>query len=194
MGEWQKLHAPFGPLSVNLAGAQLGQPQLIERLEQLLEQSGLEPSRLQLEITESFIMNQTEEALAVLHGLKRLGVQLAIDDFGTGYSLSYLKRLPLDILKIDKSFIRGLPDDPHDAAITRAIIALGRSMQLTVIAEGVKPKVSRASSPTKAASRSRASSSVRRCPPSCSPANSSNRASRLALPKRRYNPPTFWGL
>ena len=139
MGEWQKLHAPFGPLSVNLAGAQLGQPQLIERLEQLLEQSGLEPSRLQLEITESFIMNQTEEALAVLHGLKRLGVQLAIDDFGTGYSsLSYLKRLPLDILKIDKSFIRGLPDDPHDAAITRAIIALGRSMQLTVIAEGVE--------------------------------------------------------
>ncbi|UTN77378.1 EAL domain-containing protein [Pseudomonas aeruginosa] len=134
-----KLHAPFGPLSVNLAGAQLGQPQLIERLEQLLEQSGLEPSRLQLEITESFIMNQTEEALAVLHGLKRLGVQLAIDDFGTGYSsLSYLKRLPLDILKIDKSFIRGLPDDPHDAAITRAIIALGRSMQLTVIAEGVE--------------------------------------------------------
>lgn len=139
MGEWQKLHAPFGPLSVNLAGAQLGQPQMIERLEQLLEQSGLEPSRLQLEITESFIMNQTEEALAVLHGLKRLGVQLAIDDFGTGYSsLSYLKRLPLDILKIDKSFIRGLPDDPHDAAITRAIIALGRSMQLTVIAEGVE--------------------------------------------------------
>lgn len=113
MGEWQKLHAPFGPLSVNLAGAQLGQPQLIERLEQLLEQSGLEPSRLQLEITESFIMNQTEEALAVLHGLKRLGVQLAIDDFGTGYSsLSYLKRLPLDILKIDKSFIRGLPTIP----------------------------------------------------------------------------------
>lgn len=195
MGEWQKLHAPFGPLSVNLAGAQLGQPQMIERLEQLLEQSGLEPSRLQLEITESFIMNQTEEALAVLHGLKRLGVQLAIDDFGTGYSsLSYLKRLPLDILKIDKSFIRGLPDDPHDAAITRAIIALGRSMQLTVIAEGVETEGQQSSSPTKAASRSRASSSARRCRPSCSPANSSNRASRLALPeKRRYNPPTFWG-
>ncbi len=137
--EWNTHYPPFGALSVNLAGAQLRQPNLLARIEQLLSDHHLAPDCLQLEITENFIMSQAEEALAVLHKLKTLGVQLAIDDFGTGYSsLSYLKRLPLDILKIDQSFVRSLPDDPHDVAIVRAIIALGRSMQLTVIAEGVE--------------------------------------------------------
>ncbi|MDU8428235.1 EAL domain-containing protein [Pseudomonas syringae pv. actinidifoliorum] len=141
MGAWRKTCKPFGPMSVNLAGAQLRQPNLVERIEQLLTDNGLVPDCLQLEITENFIMSQTQDALAVLHKLKQLGVQLAIDDFGTGYSsLSYLKRLPLDILKIDQSFIRGLPEDTHDAAIVRAIIALGRCMQLTVIAEGVETR------------------------------------------------------
>lgn len=139
MQAWQERHAPFGPLSVNLAGAQLSQPNLVERIERLLAGYGLESQRLQLEITEGFIMSQAEEALDILHAIKRLGVQLAIDDFGTGYSsLSYLKRLPLHTLKIDQSFVRGLPDDPHDIAITRAIIALAHSLQLTVIAEGVE--------------------------------------------------------
>lgn len=139
MFEWNQLYESPGPLSVNLAGAQLRQPNLLGRIEQLLKDNRLKPGFLQLEITENFIMSQAEEALAVLHQLKHLGVQLAIDDFGTGYSsLSYLKRLPLDILKIDQSFVRGLPDDPHDAAIVRAIIALGRSMQFTIIAEGVE--------------------------------------------------------
>lgn len=136
---WQGAFEDFGPLSVNLAGAQLRHPNLLSRIEQLLRDYRLEPGCLQLEITENFIMSQAEEALAVLHQLKGLGVQLAIDDFGTGYSsLSYLKRLPLDFLKIDQSFVRGLPDDPHDAAIVRAIIALGHSMQFTIIAEGVE--------------------------------------------------------
>ncbi len=136
---WKTHYQPFGPLSINLAGAQLRQPNLAKRIEQLLHTYQLEAGDLQLEITENFIMSQAEEALAVLDQLKQLGVQLAIDDFGTGYSsLSYLKRLPLDILKIDQSFIRGLPEDAHDAAIARAIIALGRSMQLTIIAEGVE--------------------------------------------------------
>ncbi|MNZ59705.1 Cyclic di-GMP phosphodiesterase Gmr [compost metagenome] len=138
---WQKDFAPFGPLAVNLAGAQLRQPQLVGRISELLAAAGLAPGNLQLEITETFVMSQKEEALPILQALKELGLQLAIDDFGTGYSsLSYLKRLPIDILKIDQSFIAGLPDDPEDAAITRAIIALGRSMQLTVIAEGVETK------------------------------------------------------
>ncbi|MEF9671890.1 EAL domain-containing protein [Pseudomonas sp. PCH446] len=113
MQRWNRTHGDFGPLSVNLAGAQLRQPNLLARIEQLLRDNHLEPGCLQLEITENFIMSQAEEALEVLHQLKRLGVQLAIDDFGTGYSsLSYLKRLPLDVLKIDQSFVRGLPDDP----------------------------------------------------------------------------------
>jgi len=137
--EWNRTYDSLGPLSVNLAGAQLRQPNLLGRIEQLLRENHLQPGLLQLEITENFIMSQAEEALMVLHQLKKLGVQLAIDDFGTGYSsLSYLKRLPLDILKIDQSFVRGLPDDPHDAAIVRAIIALGRSMQFAIIAEGVE--------------------------------------------------------
>ena len=145
MQRWNRTHGDFGPLSVNLAGAQLRQPNLLARIEQLLRDYRLEPGCLQLEITENFIMSQAEEALDVLHQLKRLGVQLAIDDFGTGYSsLSYLKRLPLDVLKIDQSFVRGLPDDPHDAAIVRAIIALGRSMQFTVIAEGVENQAQQA--------------------------------------------------
>ena len=136
---WNQTYEPFGPVSVNLAGAQLHQPKLLGRIQQLLRTYDLKPGCLQLEITENSIMSQTEEALEALHQLKHLGVQLAIDDFGTGYSsLSYLKRLPLDTLKIDKSFIRGLPDDPHDAAIVRAIIALGRSMQFSIIAEGVE--------------------------------------------------------
>ncbi|WP_165678778.1 putative bifunctional diguanylate cyclase/phosphodiesterase, partial [Metapseudomonas otitidis] len=139
MREWQDQHAPFGPLSVNLAGAQLHQPGIVQRIDQQLRSAGIPAERLQLEITETFIMSQAEEALAVLHALKDLGLQLAIDDFGTGYSsLSYLKRLPLDIIKIDKSFVRGLPHEQEDAAIARAIIALGHSMQLTIIAEGVE--------------------------------------------------------
>ena len=139
MQQWQTQHLPFGVISVNLTGVQLRQPHLLVRIASLLEEHRLSPACLQLEITESFIMNQAEEALVLLHQLKNLGIQLAIDDFGTGYSsLSYLKRLPVDTLKIDQSFVRGLPADSNDIAIVRAILALGRSMQLTVIAEGVE--------------------------------------------------------
>jgi diguanylate cyclase (GGDEF)-like protein/PAS domain S-box-containing protein len=141
MQQWQAQQRPFGVLSVNLTGVQLRQPHLLIRIASLLEEHNLTPACLQLEITESFIMNQAEEALVLLHQIKNLGIQLAIDDFGTGYSsLSYLKRLPVDTLKIDQSFVRGLPTDSNDIAIVRAILALGRSMQLTVIAEGVETR------------------------------------------------------
>uniref|UniRef100_A0A653E3U6 cyclic-guanylate-specific phosphodiesterase n=1 Tax=Pseudomonas marincola TaxID=437900 RepID=A0A653E3U6_9PSED len=137
--EWRQTHAEFGPLSVNLSSLQLHQPHLTETISTLLERYQLPANLLQLEITETFIMNRTEGALRALHKLKKLGLQLAIDDFGTGYSsLSYLKQLPLDVLKIDKSFVSGLPADLSDAAISRAIITLGRNLNLTVVAEGVE--------------------------------------------------------
>ncbi len=139
--QWQQLYRPFGTLAVNLAGAQIGQPDLPQHIASLLQRHELAAESLELEITETFIMGQAGEVLPILCALRELGVQLAIDDFGTGYSsLSYLKRLPVHTLKIDKSFIDGLPDDAEDAAIARAIIALGRSMHLTVVAEGVETK------------------------------------------------------
>ncbi len=137
--QWRR-HAPaFGPLSINVTGAQLRQPQWLDRVQQRLADYQLTPGSLQLEITEHCIMGQTEHTLNVLNALRQLGIQLAIDSFGTGYSsLGYLKRLPLYALKIDRAFTRGLPDAAHETAIVHAIIALGRSLQLTVVAKGVE--------------------------------------------------------
>ena len=138
---WNELYKPFGPISVNLASAQLHQPGLTEHIQQLLETCKLRPESLKLKITETFITGQTEQAFEALHRLKQLGVKLSIDNFGTGNSsLSYLKRLPLDTLKIDPSFVHGLPGDTNDAAIVHAIIALGHSMHFTIIADGVKTR------------------------------------------------------
>lgn len=126
-------------VSVNLSARQFQQPDLIARISKVLETSGLPSHLLHLEITESQIMENPAKAIEVLQGLQSLGVGISIDDFGTGYSsLAYLKRFPINTLKIDRTFVMDLPDDSEDAAITRAIIALAHSLHLSVVAEGVE--------------------------------------------------------
>ncbi|MBT0961463.1 two-component system response regulator [Denitromonas iodatirespirans] len=137
--QWLDAGLPFGHISVNLAASQLRRGDLVSLIRDTLASTGLPAVRLELEITEGFVMQQATDAIARLEALRELGVAIAIDDFGTGYSsLSYLKRLPVTRLKIDRSFVRDIPDDPDDAAITRAIIALAHSLSLEVIAEGVE--------------------------------------------------------
>jgi EAL domain-containing protein (putative c-di-GMP-specific phosphodiesterase class I) len=126
-------------VSVNVSARQFREGTLLESVREALAESRVEPGELELELTEGLAMGNVEGLLATLAGLKSLGVSIAIDDFGTGYSsLSYLKRFPIDRLKIDQSFVRNLPASEDDAAIARTIIALGRSLGLQVIAEGVE--------------------------------------------------------
>src|SRR3989344_3998548 len=128
-------------VSVNISARQFALPDLAQRVAAILQEAGLPPERLELEITEGVAMQDIARTIAILTELKQLGVKFAVDDFGTGFSsLSYLKRFPLDKLKIDQSFVRGLPADENDAAITRAVIALGQSLKLKVIAEGVETR------------------------------------------------------
>ncbi len=126
-------------ITVNLSGRQLLHPTLAADVARAVADSGLSPSALVLEITESVIMHDTEQTLAALHALKALGVRLAIDDFGTGYSsLSYLQKFPVDILKIDKAFVDGVGRGGSDAALARTIVALGEMLELHCVAEGVE--------------------------------------------------------
>ncbi|WP_422845916.1 EAL domain-containing protein [Acidovorax sp. M2(2025)] len=126
-------------VSVNLSAAQMADPQLVPDIEALLARTGMPAHRLELEITESQLMDNAHAAEQQLAALKSLGVQLSIDDFGTGYSsLAYLKRFDIDRLKVDKSFVRDMLVNPADMAITRAIIALGRTLGLGIVAEGVE--------------------------------------------------------
>lgn len=156
MGEWvlrkaclvaaQWLEAGFDirHVSVNVAGPQLRRGGLVETVQAALEGSGLPASRLELEVTEGFIMERAERSLAALRELRELGVSLAIDDFGTGYSsLGYLKRLPINVLKIDQSFVHETPGDSESAGICKAVIALAHNLDLAVVAEGVETKAQR---------------------------------------------------
>ena len=137
--DWHTRGLQPGILAINVSGVEFRRGRIQESIRKMLEATRMPPSLLELEITESAIMGQAENSIQALHGLRAMGVSLAIDDFGTGYSsLAYLKRLPLNKLKVDQSFVRGLPDDSDDCAIARAVIALGHSLQLTIIAEGVE--------------------------------------------------------
>jgi diguanylate cyclase (GGDEF)-like protein len=138
--EWEKAH-PGAPLTmrVNVSARQLAEESLPETVSNVLLETGLEPSRLCLEVTESLLIEDPEASILTLTTLKQLGVKIAIDDFGTGYSsLEYLRRLPVDCVKIDRSFVRGLPDNGEDLAIVNAVIELGHALSLSVTAEGVE--------------------------------------------------------
>lgn len=136
---WIASGLEFGAVAVNVSGRQFQTGNLVSEVELILTKVGLPAENLELEVTESFIMQQQQAAITQLNELRMHGLSLAIDDFGTGYSsLSYLKRFPIHKLKIDQSFVHDLPSSPDDAAISNAIIALSKSLGLTTIAEGVE--------------------------------------------------------
>ena len=136
---WQRQGLPPVCMSVNLSLRQIMDDKLLEDIKAALDDSGMAPNLLELEITESMLMHNPARLIAVLTNIKKMGVRLAIDDFGTGYaSLAQIKNFPIDTLKVDRSFIRNLPQDSENRAITEAIIAMGKTLSLTVVAEGVE--------------------------------------------------------
>lgn len=137
--EWQKAGIALVPIAVNISALQFKQGALRDSVLSALRETGLAPRYLVLEITESVVMDDVDQAIAVLSELREMGIAIEIDDFGTGHSsLSYLKRLPIHRLKIDQSFVRGVPADQDDAAIIGAILSMAKSLQLDIIAEGVE--------------------------------------------------------
>jgi EAL domain-containing protein (putative c-di-GMP-specific phosphodiesterase class I) len=131
-------------LAVNISARQFSLPSITREILSLIESSQAPAERLKLELTESMLIDKTEDIIAKMHALRAHGVHFSLDDFGTGYSsLSYLKRLPLDQLKIDQSFVRDVMTDPNDAAIARMVLALGQELGLDVIAEGVETREQR---------------------------------------------------
>jgi diguanylate cyclase (GGDEF)-like protein/PAS domain S-box-containing protein len=138
---WQASIPDLEPLvvAVNLSGRQLGHPRLVEDVAAIIADTGIDPANLELEITESVLMDDVEMSEETLGRLKTLGVKLVVDDFGTGYSsLSYLRRFPVDVLKVDQSFVDGLGADPGDSAIVTAIVTLAHTLGLRAVAEGVE--------------------------------------------------------
>jgi diguanylate cyclase (GGDEF)-like protein len=136
---WQRPGRRPLAVSVNFSAAQFRDEHIQERIRVALEESGLPPELLEIEITETVAMQDAEHAIATLRSLKDMGVRIAIDDFGTGYSsLSYLRRFPIDVLKIDRSFVKELPGDSDSLSIVRTVVALARALKIHVVAEGVE--------------------------------------------------------
>jgi len=139
LAAWDRMGLPPLRMAVNLSARQFRHLYLASLVEDSLRQNSIDPQRLEIELTESLLMEDNENTRSMLDGFRRLGVRLAIDDFGTGHSsLSYIKRFSIDTLKIDRSFVQSLPENDEDAAICSAVIALGRSMRMSVVAEGVE--------------------------------------------------------
>jgi diguanylate cyclase (GGDEF)-like protein/PAS domain S-box-containing protein len=138
---WQDAGLPPVRIAVNASAGELRSKDFVAGVRAILAETHLDPRCLEVEFTEAFLMHDTKSSVAVLQGLKELGVQLVLDDFGTGYSsLSYLKRFPIDTLKIDQSFVRDLTTDADDASIVRAVIGMGESLRMLVVAEGVETR------------------------------------------------------
>jgi EAL domain-containing protein (putative c-di-GMP-specific phosphodiesterase class I) len=136
---WQAEGIPHLPVAVNLSAVQFSEEDLAGTVQRILTETGLDPAGLELEITESAIMKESEKAIAMLKAMREMGIRITMDDFGTGYSsLSYLKRFPISSLKIDRSFIAEVMSNSDDAEIIRAIIAMSHRMKLKVVAEGVE--------------------------------------------------------
>ncbi len=142
---WSEARVAVGGMSVNVAASEFTDPSYCETIEAVCDATGVDPSSLCLEITESVLIDDVPGALHAFDGLKRVGVRLALDDFGTGYcSLSYLKRFPVDMVKIDQSFVTGLGAHALDEAIVTAVVTLAHHIGISVVAEGVETAAQRA--------------------------------------------------
>jgi EAL domain-containing protein (putative c-di-GMP-specific phosphodiesterase class I) len=136
---WQRRGLRPVSMAVNLSPRQFADERLLHDIDDALAASGMSPVLLQLEVTESMVMRNVARAIKVLHAIRSRGIRLAIDDFGTGYSsMSLMKQFPIDTIKIDRSFVRDLPNDSEDQAIAQAIISMGKALGMTVVAEGVE--------------------------------------------------------
>ena len=137
--DWQEAGLDVPTVAVNISARQFRDEQMLDRICNIVNETGVDPELIELELTESILMDDVERTLAVLNETRRMGFHISIDDFGTGYSsLSYLKQFPVDNLKVDASFIRNLPMNQEDGQITRTIVAMANNLGLGVIAEGVE--------------------------------------------------------